>query len=242
MLFHFEDSKDVNLKQNNIFTFTTDKASLYSQVLFPENIKMTTIEGPINFGIPIRKPGYVQVSNSNKSMGENFLTILYPEKGNKDILNVSKDITKIKGDNYIGIEVKINNQTNKLFFSTATSKTGKVNIKTEEISTDAEIAEVTLSDNKLLNFAVNDASNFIYDGNKLFETNVPVTTAVKLNQKTGEWEISSDKNGEINIYLSSEPKEIIQNGNKLNSSEYKSEGEKLVIPFSKGNNFIKIGY
>ncbi|MHB8581064.1 MAG: heparinase II/III domain-containing protein [Ignavibacteriaceae bacterium] len=242
LLFHFEDSKDVNLKQNNIFTFTTDKASLYSQVLFPENIKMTTIEGPINFGIPIRKPGYVQVSNSNKRIGENFLTILYPEKGNKNILNVSKDITKIKGDNYIGIEVKINNQTNKLFFSRATGKTGKVNIKTEEISTDAEIAEVTLSDNKLLNFAVNDASNFIYDGNKLFETNVPVTTAVKLNQKTGEWEISSDKNGEINIYLSSEPKEIIQNGNKLNSSEYKSEGEKLVIPFSKGNNSIKIGY
>ncbi|MCL5030878.1 MAG: heparinase II/III-family protein [Bacteroidetes bacterium] len=242
LLFHFEDSKDVNLKQNNIFTFTTDKASLYSQVLFPENIKMTTIEGPINFGVPIRKPGYVQVSNSNKSLGENFLTILYPEKGNKNILNVSKDITKLKGDNYIGIEVKINNQTDKLFFSTAAGKTGKANIKTKEIATDAEIAEVTLNDNKILNFAVNDASNFVYDGNKLFETNVPVTTAVKLNPKTGEWKIISNKTGEANIYLSSEPKEIILNGNKLKNSDYKLEGKELTIPFSIGNNSIQIEY
>ncbi|MCL5020331.1 MAG: heparinase II/III-family protein, partial [Bacteroidetes bacterium] len=69
LLFHFNDLKEVSLNSKNTFTLTTDSASLYSQVVFPDKPKLELFDGPIHFGVPIKRPGYVQVSNSSKSMG-----------------------------------------------------------------------------------------------------------------------------------------------------------------------------
>lgn len=239
LLFHFEDSKDVSLKENT-FIFKMDKASLYSQVLFPEKIKMKIVEAPINLDVPIKKPGYVQISNLNKSIEENFLTILYPEKGNK-LTDFSKNIIKLNSDNFIGFSLEENDQKDILLF-----KTGNKNIVTSKVLTDGKIAEVTLKNNKLLSFAARDAANFVYDGNKLIEINIPATFAAKLSKEKDEWKINSDKKDEAKINLSSKPEKIILNGEEINEEQFKIEsaedGEKLIIPISTGKNYIKIEY
>ncbi len=242
LLFHFANSKEAKLENNNTFTFSTDKASLYSQVIFPENIKMKIVDRPVKFGDPITMPGYVQVSNSKKSMEENFLTVLYPVKGDGSVLNLSGDITKLNGNNYIGIKVNENNQIDELLFSTTATKSGNKNIKAGKLEADARVAEVSIKDNKLLNFAGQEAINFNYGGTKYIETNLPVTFAVKMKTKSDRWEFSSHKNFSAKINLTSQPEKIILNGKEPLKSRYHIENSKLSISISKGNNLLEIEY
>ncbi|MCL5266817.1 MAG: heparinase II/III-family protein, partial [Bacteroidetes bacterium] len=233
LLFHFNDSKEVDLGSDNIFTFTTDSASLYSQVVFPDNPKLKIVGGPIHFGVPTTKPGYVQVSNSTKSMDEDFLTLLYPVKGNKDVLGLSKDITRLKGEGYIGLSVNTDNNVDELLF-----KTGESNIKGDNISTDGTIAEVTLRNSELSHFAANEASYFIYDGKELIKATGRVTLAGKRDPKREEWQINSAKTCRVTILLPSEPGEVKLNGSLLR--DYRVDGKRLEITLPKGQNSVEI--
>ncbi len=233
LLFHFNDLKEVGLKPGNIFTYTSGGASLYSQVVFPDNPNFKIVDGPIHFGVPITRSGYVQVSNSSKSMDQDFLTVLYPVKGNKDVAGLSKDITKLKGEGYIGLLVDYDKAVNILLF-----KTGKSDIEGDKVSTDGTIAEVTLRNSELSHFAAHEASYLIYNGNELIKTTGRVTLAGKRDPQKEEWQINSVKTCRASILLPSEPGEVKLDGRSLR--DYKVVRKRLEITLPKGQNSVEI--
>ena len=237
LLFHFANMQELKLDKGNIFTYSTSKASLYSQIVFPENINLKLVNGPVEFGTPILQTGYVKASNPEKSIGENVLTILYPQKGNENVLSVSNDISKLKGNNYIGIKVNNEGKTDELLFRTDGKR-----INSEKISTDGEIAEVTLDNNIPSNFAAQGISSFCYNGNHLIETARPITFAEDIKNNSSTWEFSSREDCKTQIYLASSPKRILENGKELENNEYQIINNKLIITISAGNNSLEIEY
>lgn len=205
-LLHFNDSKEVESNKDNSFYYNTKKASLYAQILFPENIQSKIVEGPIKLDVPIKKPGYIQINNIEKKSEENFLVILYPSKDSSTISDLNSKVQKTNGENFIGFNLS----DRKFYF-----KTAQGSINTEKFSTDGNIASLTIENNTLINFAVHNATGFVYEGKKLFESDTPVTVAV--NQDQSEWNISSNGNGEVELLVSSKPKFVLVNGEQINN-------------------------
>lgn len=233
LLFHFNDLKEVSLKSKNTFTFRTDSASLYSQVVFPDKPKLELFDGPIHFGVPIKRPGYVQVSNSAKSMGENFVTVLYPVKGDRNITSVSKDIERLKGQGYIGLRVENDKEVDVFLF-----KTWKANMNGEGISTDGRIAEITLNHNMPSHFAANEASYLSYKGEELIKASTRVTFSGRRYSKGEDWQINTKRACKVNLQLPFEPKEIRLNGTRLMGTRIIGRVLDVVLP--AGNDSLEI--
>ncbi len=233
LLFHFNDLKEVRLRSGNTFTFTTHSASIYSQVVFPDNPRLRIFDGPIHFGVPITRPGYVQVSNTSKSMGENFVTVLYPVKGDRNVTSVSKDIRRLKGQGYVGLRVGYDHAEDLLLF-----KTGKSHINGEKVSTDGNIAEVTLNDRGPSHFAANEASYLIYKGEELIKASDRITFAGKTVPRGEDWQINTKRGCKVNLRLPFKPKEIRLNGARLRGARITGRVLNLVLP--AGNDSLEI--
>lgn len=235
LLFHFSNRKEVSLKQSNVFTFKTDKASLFARVVYPENPNLTICGAPTRFGPPLREPGYVQVSNSKKGRKENFLTVLYPVKGEGDVNVMSKNIKKINGSGCVGVSVRMDNGVDALLF-----KTGSANMAAEKVVTDGKIAEVSLQNQRLSHLAASEATYFGYKGNELITADAPVTFNVRRVATREKWTINSNVECRASILLESEPTSITLNG-RLQQG-VKEVGKSIQVVLSKGSNSLEIQF
>ncbi len=235
LLFHFGNRKDVTLERSNVFTFKTERASLFAQVVYPGNPTMKICGAPTRFGPPLREPGYVQVSNSKKSGRENFLTVLYPVKGDGDVEMMSKNIKKINGNGCVGVSVKIGTGVDALLF-----KTGSAKMADEKVVTDGEIAEVSLQNDKLSHLGASEATYFSYKGNELIKADAPVTFDVRRVATREKWTINSNEECKASILLESEPTAITLNGIPLEGLN--EVGKSIQVPLSKGSNSLEIEF
>lgn len=235
VLFHFGNRKDVSLDRGNVFTFKTEVASLFAQVVYPLNPKMKICGAPTRFGPPLREPGYVQVSNSKKSEKENFLTVLYPVKGDGDVSMMSKNISKINGSGCVGVSVGIDNGVDVLLF-----RTSGANMAAKRVATDGKIAEVSLQKHKLSHLAASKATYFSFDGKKLITSDAPVTFSANRVAASEKWTINCDQKCKVTIPLQSELTAIILNGRPLEGLH--QVGKSIQVPLSEGSNSLEIEF
>ncbi len=235
LLFHFNNHKEVSLKPDNIFTFKTDRASLFARVIYPQNLEIKICGAPTRFGPPMREPGYVQVSNSRKSKDENFLTVLYPVKSTSELHELSGDIVKVEGKGCVGVNVRTGMGSDLLLF-----RTGSTRLEAGQVATDGRIAEVSIRDRKLSHFAASSCTYFRFKRNDLIKTEAPATFVGKIGDGNENWKIVTSDASRASIFSRSKPDEVKLNGKMLTSFAF--DGHSINILLSKGANDLEIEF
>jgi hypothetical protein len=251
-LLHFDDRKDVTISGNDI-TIERKQASLLAKVLSPERAVIETQGAPVRLGVPITHPGYLQVSNAERSKGENFLVVLFPTKarpttgnhvspGNKAI---SDAIKVLKGKNFEGARITRGDAEDEILFRIDDEKE---KIQNGHVSTDGRIVAHTVRGGRVALLAVHDATYLTYNPSTRTSlvTGLTGTTrftaAGAFHGDTAEWELQAGDAGTITFHSPRKPLQVKYNGQTIPSVRWDEGNRQLTVAVARGTNMFTLHY
>jgi hypothetical protein len=251
-LLHCDDRKDVNISGGDI-AIQREQASLLAKVLSPEDAVIEMKGAPVRLGVPITRPGYLQVNSAGKSMGANFLVVLYPKKtnpqdrhpGSAAMKNLSNTITSLKGKNYVGTRIARSNAEDEILFRIDDDKE---TIQDGHLVTDGRMVVRTVRGNQLELLAVHDATYLTYNAVRWLAPLTGVTGTTKFTAagafhgNTAEWDIQADHAGTLTFHSLQKPLEVKHNGQTIPSILYDEGNRLLTIEVAKGTNKFTMQY
>jgi hypothetical protein len=242
----------VNISGGDI-AIQREQASLLAKVLSPEDAVIEMKGAPVRLGVPITRPGYLQVNSAGKSMGANFLVVLYPKKtnpqdrhpGSAAMKNLSNTITSLKGKNYVGTRIARSNAEDEILFRIDDDKE---TIQDGHLVTDGRMVVRTVRGNQLELLAVHDATYLTYNAVRWLAPLTGVTGTTKFTAagafhgNTAEWDIQADHAGTLTFHSLQKPLEVKHNGQTIPSILYDEGNRLLTIEVAKGTNKFTMQY
>lgn len=251
-LLHIDDRKDVKISGSDI-TIERKQASLLAKVLSPENAVIEMQGAPVRLGVPITHPGYLQVSNAEKSTAENFLVVLYPMKTHPTTAipispgreKISGAITLLKGKNYKGARIAHGDAQDEILFRIDDEKE---KIQDDRVSTDGRIVVHTVRGDRVEMLAVHDATYLTCNPatRPSLVTGLRGTTrftaAGAFHLDTAEWEMRADDAGMVTFHSPRKPVEVKYNGQTIPSFRWDEGKRQLTVAVVKGTNKVTMQY
>ncbi len=237
-LLHFQDRRNVTVRDRDIY-FEQKKASLLAKVLIPLQVKIELKGAPVKLDVPITFPGYVQLSNPHKSKGENFLVVLFPAQQKESLEKLASRITRLKGENFLGVQVDRSSQQDILYFQIETDQKP---IEATNLETDGRIAVITTRAGKLSRLAVHHARRLKYDGVTRLSGTMRFTAAGQMTETTHRWQVQAQKTGQLLIFAKKKPQKILLNDHLLEAFDYDASQQLLKLKITAGKNQITLRF
>jgi hypothetical protein len=251
-LLHFDERHDVTVEGNNI-TVRRGQASLLAKVLYPASPVIEMHGAPVRLGVPITLPGYLQVSNPQKSLAENFLVVLYPQKTGEvttggfttEMANLSRTITPLEGRSYRGTRITRGVEDDEILFRT---DDGGTMIDDGHLRTDGRVVACTREGRAPRLLAVHRATYVSCDSTGW---NSPLRgvrgtarfTAVGVFRGAAiRWEIQAQEPLHFMLHSERRPTAVKHNGQRTTTFQWDERKHLADIAVSRGTSVIDVEY
>ncbi len=235
-LLHFNEKDSVQVTGNR-FRFNGDKAALCGQVLAPADAEITIEEGPTVLNVPITQPGFIKVKSPLKSTGEDFLVVLNPQDNKSGLDNLSKKVTRLQGDNFLGVKMDRGKEIDVILFR---REEAGADIAHNGINSDGRIIAVTYAEDGPKTVAVHDATRASISEIGQIENAVTFTAVVDFKTDISEWQIQAEAAGAFSFTINKKPQQVVVNRQKLESAQYDEKNKRLTINLLAGENEVII--
>lgn len=237
-LLHCQNRPDVVINRKDIF-FHGNKASLLAKVIAPKNARVELKGAPVKLEVPITFPGYLQVSNPEKSPGENFLVVLFPHRDKAFLEKLVSKIRRLEGENFVGVEIERLPRRDELYFKIQDNQSP---IKSHKLESDGRIVSLITTEGRLERVATHQATHLQFNGIRRISGSHPFTAAGEISEKRQKWVVQTKQEDTIFLFSPRKPVQVKLNEIPVQTFEYDTGNQLLQISLKAGRNLIEVNF